>query len=62
MSPTGQILARAPLYQPASLVVDMPNSVPNATLYTRWGDWFPPAMGGLLLVILAGGLAWRRRR
>jgi LPXTG-motif cell wall-anchored protein len=42
--------------------VDMPDAVPSPTLYTRWGDWFPPAMGVLLLVILAGGLVWRRRR
>ncbi len=55
----GRIIAQAPFYQQATLVVDVPVSSPPSTLYTRWGDWFPVALAILLALELASGL--RRR-
>jgi apolipoprotein N-acyltransferase len=31
----------------------------RATLYTRWGDWFPPALAVLLVLVLAAALTRR---
>jgi apolipoprotein N-acyltransferase len=59
----GRIMARGPLYEPASLVVDVPlGDDGRETVYTRWGDWFPLAMGGLLVIVLIIGLARGRQR
>lgn len=59
----GRITARGPLYEPASLVVDVPlGDDGRETVYTRWGDWFPLAMGGLLVIVLIIGLARGRQR
>ena len=41
----GVIRARAPFYQESFLVVDVPLSSLRATVYTRWGDWFPVTLG-----------------
>ncbi|HTZ51414.1 MAG TPA: apolipoprotein N-acyltransferase, partial [Spirochaetia bacterium] len=56
----GRILARAPFYQASFLVADVDLSRSRATLYTRWGDWFPVVLAGGLVVLLVMGLAWRR--
>jgi apolipoprotein N-acyltransferase len=52
----GRIRARSPFYEESSLVVDVPIESAGQTLYTRWGDWFPPALAALLLLVLLGGL------
>jgi len=56
----GRITARAPLYEEAVLVsdVDLPERR-EITAYTRWGDWFPPAMAALLALLAAAGLLGR---
>jgi len=62
VDPRGRIRARTPFYQENSLVVDVPLSTSRTTLYTRWGDWFPAALGVSLLVMLIGGILRRRRQ
>ncbi len=58
----GRIRARGPIYEQAVLVVDLQPGDGETTLYTRWGDWFPPACAVLLLAALAAGLAQKRAR
>jgi apolipoprotein N-acyltransferase len=58
--PDGRITDRAPLFQPASLVVDVPVRPVPGTPYTRAGDWFPPACAGFLLALLGVVLVRRR--
>jgi apolipoprotein N-acyltransferase len=53
----GRIRARGPIYEEAVLTVDIRPGGSETTLYTRWGDWFPPACAALLLAALAAGLA-----
>jgi apolipoprotein N-acyltransferase len=55
----GRITARAPLYEEAVVVADVTAVDGRTTLYTRWGDWFPPALGVLLILVLAAGLTGR---
>ncbi|OHD68881.1 MAG: apolipoprotein N-acyltransferase [Spirochaetes bacterium RBG_13_68_11] len=55
----GRITARAPLYEEAVIVADVTAVVDRPTLYTRWGDWFPPALAVLLVLVLAAGLTGR---
>ncbi len=62
VDPRGRIRARTPLYQENLLIVDIPLSSPKKTLYTRWGDWFPAALGASLGVLLIGGILRRRSR
>ena len=62
VDPLGRITARAPLYQQAFLVADVKIPPARPTLYTRWGDWFPAAMGLLAASIAAMGLIGRRRK
>jgi apolipoprotein N-acyltransferase len=59
---SGRIVARSPFYQEGLLVVDVPLGATRTTLYSTWGDWFPVALGALLLFLLAGGLVRLRRR
>ena len=61
IAPDGRILARSPFFTEASLVVDVPLRLNPETLYTQWGDWFPPVLAGFLLVFFVGGFIWRRR-
>jgi apolipoprotein N-acyltransferase len=56
----GRITARAPIYEEAVIVADVSVSEDRATPYTRWGDWFPPAMAALLVLISAVGFFGRR--
>jgi apolipoprotein N-acyltransferase len=56
----GRITARSPIYEEAVLSVELRPGPLRTTPYTRWGDWFPPVMGGLLLAALAGGILGRR--
>ena len=59
VDPVGRITARAPLYEEAVIVADVAAVDGRTTLYTRWGDWFPPALAVLLLLVLAAGLTGR---
>jgi apolipoprotein N-acyltransferase len=59
VDPVGRITARAPLYEQAVIVADVAAADSRATLYTRWGDWFPPALAVLLLLVLAAGFPVR---
>ena len=54
-----RIRARAPLYEEAVIVAAVAAVDGRTTLYTRWGDWFPPALAVLLLLVLAAGLSGR---
>jgi apolipoprotein N-acyltransferase len=56
----GRITARSPIYQEAVLSVELRPGPRRTTPYTRWGDWFPPVMGALLLAALAAGILGRR--
>jgi apolipoprotein N-acyltransferase len=51
----GRIRARVPFYRESFLVVDVPLAS-RRTPYTRWGDWFPSALGVCLVVLLIGGV------
>jgi apolipoprotein N-acyltransferase len=61
VDPLGRITARAPLYESAALVVDMRVSDLGATLYTRWGDWFPLTLS-VFLVLFAALIAFNAVR
>jgi apolipoprotein N-acyltransferase len=52
----GRITVRAPLYEEAVIVADVTAVDGRITLYTRWGDWFPPVLAVLLVLVLAAGL------
>lgn len=56
----GRITARAPLYEEATIVADVIPIEGRTTPYTRWGDWFPPAMAAVLAIIAAVGILDRR--
>ena len=58
----GRITARGPLYEPAFLVADVPvGNDRHDTLYSSWGDWFPVALGAVLLLVLLFGIVRARR-
>ena len=56
VDPLGRITARSPLYEQSVLTVDIPLSMDRWTLYSRWGDWFPPALFAILLLLLGVAL------
>jgi apolipoprotein N-acyltransferase len=56
----GRIRTRCPFYEEGSLVADIPLAPARQTLYTRWGDWLPPTLAVLLLLVLMGGLLRKR--
>jgi apolipoprotein N-acyltransferase len=56
----GRITARSPIYEECVLTADLRLEPDRTTPYTRWGDWFPPAMAALLLAALAAGILGRR--
>jgi apolipoprotein N-acyltransferase len=62
VDPRGRIRARAPFYKEEYLIIDIPLPVARTTLYTRWGDWFPIALGGALLFLFIGGSLRQRPR
>ena len=61
VDPVGRITARAPLYEEAVIVADVTPVVGSTTPSTRWGDWFPPAMAALLVLVAAAGIFGRAR-
>lgn len=63
IDPYGRILATIPQFQEATLISDVRIADDQPlTLYTRWGDYFPIATAGVLLVIVTGAGVGRRRR
>jgi apolipoprotein N-acyltransferase len=58
----GRIIARSPFFEESCLVVDLPLPTARRTLYTRWGDWFPPSQAALLFCLLAWGFLRARVR
>jgi apolipoprotein N-acyltransferase len=48
----GRPVATVPFYQQRYLVVDVEIKEPTVTPYTRFGDWFPKMLLGLILVFL----------
>jgi apolipoprotein N-acyltransferase len=43
------------------VVADVSSGGGRATPYTRWGDWFPPALAALLGLVAAAGIIGRDR-
>jgi apolipoprotein N-acyltransferase len=68
IDPWGRILSRLPLFVRTTAITDVPLYQPDRwTVYTRFGDWFPRLLIGLLLVALVwdmvrGRSAGARRR
>ena len=61
----GRVLATAPYYEEAYLVVDV--DVPRGadkptTIYTRYGDWFPIAAGGITVLLALLSIPFYVRR
>ena len=61
VDPRGRITARSPFYTEGFLIVDIPLSSSRQTLYTRWGDWFPVSLSGLIFLLAAWSFGWPRR-
>ncbi|MGO9308766.1 MAG: apolipoprotein N-acyltransferase [Spirochaetia bacterium] len=59
IDPNGRILSRLPPFQEGFLSGTVPIHTGAATLYTRWGDWFPPVLLSLSLGALAAGILRR---
>ena len=59
VDPVGRITARAPLYEEAVIVADVHPVEGGTTPFTRWGDWFPPAMAALLVLVATAGILGR---
>ena len=55
----GRITARAALYEEAVIVADVHPVEGGTTPFTRWGDWFPPAMAALLVLVATAGILGR---
>jgi apolipoprotein N-acyltransferase len=64
IDPNGRIIAMLPPFVEDYLIAEVPVYSTEATLYTRWGDWFAVLVLILALAALAGGLVYRllRRR
>ena len=60
VDPLGRITARSPLFAQSFLIVDLKTPWPGRTLYTLWGDWFPPALAAALVLVLAAGFVASR--
>ena len=63
VDPAGRLVEAVPFYEERYLVVDVEIPACSETLYTRFGDWFPRLMLGLVVVLLLLSLfpALRRR-
>ena len=62
IDPWGRILQRLPLFVRTTAVVEVPlYAVDRLTIYTRFGDWFPRLLIGLLLVALVWDLLRGKR-
>jgi apolipoprotein N-acyltransferase len=48
----GRLVATVPFYQEQYLVVDVDIKEPVLTPYTRFGDWFPKLLVGVVVVFL----------
>jgi len=63
VDPWGRVLSKLPLFERTSRTVEVPVYRPaRFTVYTRFGDWFPRTLIGLLLVVLVWDLIRRRER
>jgi apolipoprotein N-acyltransferase len=65
VDPWGRIRARLPLFERTTLVVEVPVwRTASPTVYTRFGDWFPRLLLGLLLAALVWDVlrGWGGRR
>jgi apolipoprotein N-acyltransferase len=61
VDPWGRIRAKLPLFERTTQIVEVPVwKTARPTLYTRFGDWFPRLLIGLLLVALVWDLVRRR--
>jgi apolipoprotein N-acyltransferase len=60
IDPVGRLLARAPLYEEAVIIVDVPVRAARPTPYRLLGDWFPAVMAALLAAVLLLGRRGRR--
>ncbi len=58
----GRIRKQAPYFEEAYLVVDVEFKKKTVTLYTRFGDWFPQAMGLILIPAFIVSLPWSRKK
>jgi apolipoprotein N-acyltransferase len=57
------VLSKLPLFERTSRTVEVPVYKPaRFTVYTRFGDWFPRTLIGLLLVALVWDMVRRRER
>jgi apolipoprotein N-acyltransferase len=57
----GRILGASPLYEEGFLIARVPLVKRPLTLYSRWGDWFPAACGGVIALLLLGPLFSRKK-
>ncbi len=48
----GRLVATVPFYQEQYLIVDVEIKEPTRTVYTRFGDWFPQLLLGVIAVFL----------
>jgi len=48
---TGRVVRKAPYYVETYLIVDVPVKNKLSTVYTKYGDWFPFFLGGLLIFL-----------
>jgi apolipoprotein N-acyltransferase len=63
VGPWGDIEAKMPFFERVWKKVEVPvYKESNLTLYTRFGDWFPQALGFLLLVVLVVNVVPKKRR
>ncbi|MCX7787160.1 MAG: apolipoprotein N-acyltransferase [Spirochaetes bacterium] len=53
IGPFGEVIASLPMFQKEVLSIEVPiQKESTSTFYTKWGDWFPLLLFGLLLVTL----------
>jgi apolipoprotein N-acyltransferase len=63
VDPWGRIRAKLPLFERTTQIVEVPVwKSPRLTVYTRFGDWFPRLLIGLLLIVLVWDLVRGKKR